>query len=73
MWSECYSSRCFPTRFIVATVTIAAMGVTEPRSDQDLIAATLTLTTSSGGSLEAMIVVEVTATGGTASKFRNVS
>ena len=51
----------------VATVTISDVAVTEPSSDQNVTAATLTLTTSSGGSLEAEVTVEVMATAGTAS------
>ena len=51
----------------VATVIISDVAVTEPSSDQNVTAATLTLTTSSGGSLEAEVVVEVMATAGTAS------
>ena len=51
----------------MATVTISDVAVTEPSSDQNVTAATLTLTTSSGGSLEAEVVVEVMATAGTAS------
>ena len=52
----------------VATVTISDVAVTEPSSDQDVTAATLTLTTSSGGALDVEIIVVVTAMAGTASR-----
>ena len=51
----------------MATVTISDVAVTEPSSDQDVMAATLTLTTSSGGALDVKIIVVVTAMAGTAS------
>lgn len=53
----------------MATVTIRDEPVTEPDGDQEVLAGTLTLTTSSGGTLETEVVVAVTATDcGTASK-----
>ena len=52
----------------MATITLSDVTVTEPNSSQDLTVATLTMTTSSGGALEAEIVVAVTAIAGTASE-----
>ena len=46
----------------MATITLSDVGLTEPSNSQVLTVATLTLTTSSGGALEAEIVVTVTAT-----------
>ena len=55
--------------FAVATVVLSGVAVTEPSSSQDVtLAGFLTLVTSSGGALEAEVVVAVTATAGTASK-----
>ena len=52
----------------VATVVLSGVAVTEPSSSQDVIVGFLTLITSSGGALDAEIVVAVTATSGTASE-----
>ena len=51
---------------------IAPVAVTEPSSDQDVTAATLILTTSSGGSLDVNVVVEVRAFADTASESFSV-
>ena len=54
----------------VALISIAAgTAVTEPSSDDNVTAAILTLSTDSGGALEVEVVVEVSATDGTASEF----
>ena len=54
--------------FAVATVVLSGVAVTEPSNSQDVVVGFLTLITSSGGALEAEIVVAVTATAGTASE-----
>lgn len=48
-------------------VTIDNVAVTEPSSTQDVVAATLTLITSSGGPLDIEVVVAVLASSGTTS------
>ena len=53
----------------MASVNISSVAVTEPSSDQNLTAAILTLSTDSGGALEAEVVVEVSSTDGSASEF----
>ena len=60
---------CFSDSFAVATVDIMSIPVDEPSSSGNVAVATLTLGTSSGGTLEAEVVVEVTAIPGTASEL----
>ena len=52
----------------MATVTLTDLPLTEPTNNENFTAAILTLITSSGGALETDIVVNVTASGGTASE-----
>ena len=48
-------------------MTITGLEVMEPSTDQDVTAAVLTLTTSTGGALQTEVKITVTAINGTAS------